>query len=498
MNKKKMNVLLITSDQQRWDTISQNNPLIKTPNIDRLFERGISFNRAYTSNPVCTPARISMLTGHYPSKHGCYTIGTSLPENYPSIPDSMNDNGYFTALIGKAHFQPCLTEGSFESEPNIFDRDFFKNWNGPYYGFKYAKLVIGHSVEKHASGMHYGLWLKEQGIDTTKYFDKYDYTDFGTWNLPEEYSNSKWTADETIKAIDMSCDNEEPFYIWSSFQDPHNPCFISEPWASMYKEEDMPVYGLKDGEMQNKPPFYKQMAENGTYGDDPKFKEKDWHCVRNLPFMNENKKREIMTKYYGMVSQMDHHIGRILDYLEEKGLIDNTIIVFTSDHGDYMGNHGMWWKGLPAYEDAQRIPFVVAHPLCKTPGTKSESLQSLVDLGITFLNATNIEVPPGQQGVNQEEAWKDSNVSKRQWSMVEFRPTEDNFMQKTFITDKYKLVVYHDKKYGELYDLKKDPEQYDNLWNNPDFQNIRIELLEKFIYAEMEKDGTLRERTSPA
>lgn len=495
---KKMNYLFITSDQQRWDTIHANNPLIKTPNIDRLCEKGISFNRGYTPNPVCTPSRISMLTGHYPSKHGCYTIGTGLPQDYPTIPNIMSENGYFTSLIGKAHFQPCLFSESFESEPNIFDREFFKEWTGPYYGFDYVKLVIGHSVEKHSAGMHYGVWLKENGIDITKYFGNNQYTDFGTWELPQEYSGSKWTADETIGAIDKALEKDENFFIWSSFQDPHNPCFVPEPWASMYKEEDMPVYNYIEGEMDNKPLFYKEMVEKGSFRDTLEIPEKNWHCVRNLPFMNEAEKRRIMALYYGMVSQMDHYIGKILDYLEEKNLMDNTIIIFTSDHGDYMGNHGLWWKGLPAYEDAQRVPFVVAHPQCKTPGTKSDALQSLVDIGNTFLAVSDIELPVGLQGVNQEASWIDSNVSTRDWAMVEFRPTENQYMQKTFITNEYKLVVYHNRKYGELYNLISDPQQYNNLWDNPEYRDIRDELMQRLISAEMEKEGILRERVSMA
>jgi arylsulfatase A-like enzyme len=495
---RKKNIMLITSDQQRWDAVSWNNSLVKTPNLDRLKDKGIVYDRGYTCNPVCTPARTSILTGHYPSKHNCYTIGTSLPENYPTVPEIMSNNGYFTSLIGKAHFNACLTEGSFESEPHIFNRDYFRNWNGPFYGFDHVHLVIGHANEKHAGGMHYGVWLEDQGIDTNSYFGTHAYTDFGTWDLPEHLHNSKWTADKTIEAMDMAKDQEKPFYIWASFQDPHNPCFVPEPWASMYDPEEVPVYGLKDGEMQGKPPFYQDVVEGRIYGDSEPDLQYMGHCVAYLPFIDEAQKKEIMTKYYGMVSLMDHHIGRILDHLEENDLMDDTIIVFTSDHGDYMGNHGMWWKGLPAYEDAQKVPFLVYHPDNHTPGERSEALQSLVDLGQTFLSAAGIPLPPGLQGVNQENAWKHSASHERSWAMVEFRPTEGPFMQKTFITNSYKLVMYNNKSYGELYDLQQDPDQYRNLWEDPTYQSLKVDLFQQFISAEMQKDGTLRTRTSNA
>ena len=210
---KRKNILLITSDQQRWDTLGVYNDKIKTPNLDRLSESGITFDRAYTVNPVCTPSRCSMLTGHYPSRHGCYTIGTSLPEDYPTIPRLLSDTDYSTALIGKAHFQSCLDENSFEAAPNIFDEDLFTKWSGPYYGFEKARLVIGHSCEDHASGMHYGQWLKSQGVDVKKYFGNHNYSDFGTWDLPEEYHNSKWTADETIESIEQFQKEDKPFFL---------------------------------------------------------------------------------------------------------------------------------------------------------------------------------------------------------------------------------------------------------------------------------------------
>lgn len=412
---KRKNILLITSDQQRWDTIGLLNNKIKTPNLDKIAKDGILFSRGYTCNPVCTPSRVSLLTGHYPSKHGCYTIGTSLEENYTTIPEMLNENGYFTSLIGKAHFQPCLYEKSFEAEPKIHNKEFFSNWKGPFYGFEYAQLIIGHGDEPHSSGMHYGVWLEECGIDTTKYFGNNPYYGFGTWELPDEYSSSNWTAIKTIEAIEKADEVEKPFFIWSSFQNPHNPCYVPEPWASMDYDVKVPVYDFIEGEFDNKPQWYKNIRNwdittNGEtsekYGADVYEGEKNWHCVNGMSsFMNFENKKEVMKKYYGMVSQMDHYIGKIIDYLKKNGLYDNTVIIFTSDHGDYMGNHGLWWKGLPAYEDIHKVPFIVNDPDCKTKGQESHALQSLIDIPRTILELSETKVPWGQQGVDQSFAW---------------------------------------------------------------------------------------------
>ena len=253
--------------------------------------------------------------------------------------------------------------------------------------------------------------------------------------------------------------------------------------------------------MDDKPPFYQALVIGQKYGDEPELRVKDWkteHTISDLGFMDDQMKRETMAIYYGMVSQVDHHVGRILDYMEANRLMENTMIVFTSDHGDYMGNHGMFWKGLPAYEDVHRVPFIAVHPQCRTPGAKSDAIQSLVDLPATFLHSVGIGVPAGYQGVVQEDAWTDAGESGRDWAMVEFRPTESPFMQKTYVNKRYKLVVYHQREYGELYDLQADPQQYFNLWNNPHYREIRLELLCGLISAEMEKDGKLLPRMAIA
>ncbi len=505
----KRNVLLITSDQQRWDTIGILNDKIKTPNLDKLARDGILFNRGYTNNPVCTPSRISMLTGHYPSKHGCYTIGTSLDEDYPTVPEIVSKNGYKTALIGKAHFQPCLHEGSFESEPNIHNDELFKRWNGPYYGFEHAELIIGHGDEPHSAGMHYGLWLEEQGINRSDYFGKNKYYEYGKWDLPDELSSSNWTAIRTIEAIKSARNEDKPFYIWSSFQNPHNPCVVPEPWYSMYDDVDVPIYDYVEGEFDNKPPLYENIKnwdltvageDHLKYGVDVYEGEKNWHCVSGLDSKmgTKNAKKDIMKLYYAMVSQMDHYIGKIIDYLKENGLYENTTIIFTSDHGDYMGNHGLWWKGLPAFEDAQRVPFIVYDPKCKTKGLVSESLQSVIDIPTTILHLTGCDVPWGQQGVNQANGWLNGNEKLRDHVRIEFRPTEGEFMQKTLVTDSYKIVCYANREYGELYDLNNDINQYNNLWDNQEYVDVKLKLLMKVISSDMDKDGTLRTRFAPA
>ena len=491
-----MNVLIITSDQQRWDTIGRLNPAIKTPNLDRLAARGILFDRGYTVNPVCTPSRCSILTGTYPSKHGCFHVGTTLPDDYgPTVAHRFSEAGYATSLIGKAHFQSCKDESSFESAPKVHDLDHFDQWNGPYFGFDHAELVIGHTSEPHAGGMNYGAWLRSEGVDLSEHFGIHHYDHYGEWSLPERHHGSTWVADRTIAAIDRARDEEKPFFLWSSFQDPHNPYVTPEPWASMYGASDVPrPEGQHD--VNTKPDFYASLEAGEFYGDDLELQDKAWGDVKIRPNLSSDDVLDVRAVNYGMVSLMDHHIGRILDRLEADGTIDDTLIVFVSDHGDYLGDYGLWGKGLPTYECMQRVPFIVVHPSCQARGQISHALQSLVDIEATCLDAVGLTPLEESQGVVQTDAWIDPAKEVRDHCLLEFRPAQGPYKQRTYVESQYKLVVYDTRGYGELYDLQADPGQTQNLYDDPEYVDVRESMMAK--YGAVSGDDLVRERNAVA
>jgi arylsulfatase A-like enzyme len=493
-----MNILLITSDQQRWDTLGRLNGAIRTPNLDRLSRTGILFDRGYTVNPVCTPSRVSILTGQYPSRHGCYHVGTNLPADYaPTLSAQLTEAGYFTGILGKAHFRACRDPASLESAPRVHDLDFFRNWSGPYHGFEHARLVIGHTSEAHASGMHYGAWLRDRGISLPEFFDIHDYNHYGPWSLPAEYHGSRWVADETITAIDLARAAAKPFFLWSSFQDPHNPYVVPEPWATMYSADTVPAPEICADEMADKPEFYGTLMAGDFYGADPQLQNKGWGDCKIRPKLSARDARSVRAAYFGMISLMDHHIGRILDKLESDGLLQDTLIVFSSDHGDYLGDHGLWGKGLPTYESMQRVPFIVHHPRCRTPGAVSHSLQSLVDIEATCLDAAGLTPQASSQGVCQTVAWQDCAVSKRDHVRLEFRPAQGPFKQRTWVEQRYKLVTYDTRDYGELYDLQEDPRQLRNLFGDAAHRCLRDELVDRY-QPQDEPPDLVRERMAGA
>lgn len=201
---KRPNILLITSDQQHYSMLGSVNPKLKTPNLDRLAAEGAMCTRAYCPNPTCTPSRSSILTGMYPSHHGAWTLGTKLPETMPTLNDPLHDQGYQTALIGKAHFQPLASTPeypSLEAPEKLHDLEFWKNYHSGFYGFDHIELLRNHTAEQHV-GQHYALWMEEKGLkDWRKYFfppaGRMPYRGMGRWKLPEEYHYNTWIAERT-------------------------------------------------------------------------------------------------------------------------------------------------------------------------------------------------------------------------------------------------------------------------------------------------------------
>lgn len=347
---RKPNVLLIVTDQQRADLIGAFGKVpVKTPALDRLCAEGTAFQRAYTATPLCTPSRATLLSGQYASRHRAWSIGVDTPDNILSLPALLKEQaGYRTGIIGKSHFKSCGREDSFEAIPHSQDWDFFRSWHGPWFGFEYAKINVGHVYEQHAYSMHYGAWLKEQGYENTPpYFSEQRREGIGSpdgrWMLPEEAHSSKWVADETIDYLNQHADagGERPFFLSVNFPDPHPPFLVSEPWNAMYEDAVLPPPVRRMGEWENKPTLYRSTIDQTVH-------DLGWNDHALVPGQhsfgasNEERTQEEERKwrtYMGMQSLLDKHLGRILDTLDELGFAQDTLVIYTSDHGDYMGDH---------------------------------------------------------------------------------------------------------------------------------------------------------------
>ena len=311
MSDHRPNILLITSDQQHYDTLGCANPRIQTPALDRLAAEGTRFTRAYTCNPVSSPARASLITGMYPAWHDCWTIGVKLPEDVPTVGDVFRRNGYLTTLIGKAHFQPLASQPgseSIECQPTLRDLDFWRSFHGPWYGFDHVEIARNHGDESHA-GQHYAIWMEEKGLTNWRdYFRAWDGRDIpsgrrGVWELPEAYHYTHWTTERTVAHLEQAADRQRPFFLWASFQDPHPPYLVPEPWASMYRPEDMEPGRLMPGELDRMPPHFRKTQEVNP--DFSEFAETFGNHGFHSHLHDEAELRKDMATYYGMINLMD-------------------------------------------------------------------------------------------------------------------------------------------------------------------------------------------------
>jgi len=258
----------------------------------------------------------------------------------------------------------------------------------------------------------------------------------------------------------------------------------------MYDPEEITVPEKVEGEFEDKPPHFALTQKANPDFSDYSSEGEGVHylhgCHSHLHDKKEMKKK--IAVYYGMVSLMDKYIGQILDKLEELGMADNTIVVFTTDHGHFYGQHGLIAKGPFHYEDLIRVPFLVRYPEEVPAGEENEALQSLVDLAPTFLSMCDIDIPREMSGVDQSKVWRGEEDQIRDHTICENRHEPDTLNLKTYIDDRYKMTVYYNRLEGELYDLKKDPDELNNLWDDPDYSDLKSELLLKFIWAEMGKE----------
>lgn len=494
-----LNILLITSDQQHWNTLGRLNHEVKTPNLDRLAERGTLYTRAYCPNPTCTPTRSSMITGKYPSQHGAYSLGTKLPETEPTVGEMFQQVGYQTTLIGKAHFQPLRNVDEFpsiESYPTLQDLDFWRDFHGPFYGFDHIELARNHTDEAHV-GQHYALWMEEKGL--TNWRDHFQPPTGSRerqrhkWTIGEEYHYNTWIVERSCHHLEQFATNNTPFFLWSSFFDPHPSYLVPEPWDTMYDPADVTVPQAVPGEHYLNPPHFRlSQIENADFSY--------WHDEPGghpgLMAMNSHvHDREELAKdiavYYGMISCLDNAVGQILDKLEALGLADNTLIVFTSDHGHFFGHHGLIAKGPYHYEDLLRVPMIVSLP-GKVPENKvSDALQSLVDYPQTFLNLCGIHAEHTMTGVDQSPVWLGERETERSHVIVENHHQANRIHLKTYVDARYKLTIYLNQPDGELFDLEEDPDEIKNLWYLHSYLSLKDQLLEKLLRAEIEKEERL-------
>jgi arylsulfatase A-like enzyme len=425
---------LLTTDQQRWDALGANgNADICTPNLDRLAAAGVNMDRFFVQNAVCMPSRLSMLTGQYPATLGSLRNGVPVPEDTITLAHLLHNYGYTSANIGKLHFLPHANRDHREVHPSYgFDHLEISDEPGCYADA--YRAWVERKAPDQLDQVSVGLppatevWQKAMGIDDriqhpSERFPKRAIPFPGRTDL----THSAFVAEQTIAFLQGHAD--APFLCISGFYSPHSPWVAPQTFIDLYDPDTLALPSF--------PPEVDARRSEAAYSDD--------------------ELRAARQGYYAMVSEVDHHVGRILDCLEELGLAENTIVVFTSDHGEWLGEHLRYGKGYPGHDCISRVPMIVRWPRgLPSPGRTEHALIEAVDLVPTLLECAAIPAPYHLQGRSFKRLLAESEHTPRRSALTEMAGW------KTLRTDRYRYVVQAD---GEesLFDLDRDPDGYHNV-----------------------------------
>ena len=485
------NILFIMADQLRWDHLScYGHPHLETPHIDSLAKRGIRFDRAYVQSPVCGPSRASCYTGRTVFSHGATWNRVPLPIGELTLGDYLRPVGVRTAVVGKTHM---VADGEGMARLGL-NRDTEIGMIVSEPGFEPYERDDGlhptPRLKKRGGRLAYNEWLKTKGYEGENPWNDYANSAEGPdgevlsgWylrnsNLParvrEEHSETAYMTDRALEFMEESGDR--PWCLHLSYIKPHWPYMAPMPYHNMYGSNTFLPVQRDPAEKVDPNPVY------GAFMD----------MEVSQSFSRPEVRDTVMPAYMGLIKQIDDHLGRVFAYLEESGKADETMIVMTSDHGDYLGDHWMGEKEL-FHEVSVRVPLIIVDPRSSansTRGTTSEALVEAIDLVPTFLEATGAPLPdhrleglslvPLLEGQVPED-WRDAVFSEIDYAFYEARnilsTDVDDARGYMIRTERWKYV--HFKGFPpQLFDLQSDPEEFVDLGRSPDHQQVRNDMKE--------------------
>ncbi|MFO0449431.1 MAG: sulfatase [Pseudomonadota bacterium] len=512
------NILLIITDQHRADHLGcYGNPVVRTPHIDSLAAQGRRFERCYVTNPICMPNRAAMLTGRMPSVNGVRHNGVPLALGSLTFVEVMRHAGYRTALVGKAHLQtqsrrevpdpllfPAMRPAGlardawstavpdFTDDPRyLAERE--ESWTAdpsravalPYYGFEHVEFACGHADQ--VSG-HYRAWARERmpGIDgligpASALPAAVQAPQAWRTAVPEELYPTAFVEQRTVAALERFAADEAraPFMLQCSFPDPHHPFTPPGRYWDLYDPAAValpPSCGRVD---PGEPALLRRLrALHAQPGFGP-----GRFCSQ---LVDEAALRQAIALTYGSIAMIDDAVGRILAALRRLDLDRNTVVIFTSDHGDLMGDHSMIFKQGFHYEGLIRVPLIWRDSAARAPAVV-ERVASTLDLARTVLGRVGLPVPVGVQGTDllAAAAVRDGVVVEEDElpiHMGELGPVRLT----TFVDRRWRLTVWHGDPQGELYDREADPHELRNLWTDSATSGVKAELLERLLRARLE------------
>ena len=444
------NIVILNPDQMRWDWAScYGHPFIGTQHLDTLASMGTRFERAFTACPMCGPSRASFLTGKYPTEHGVRQYGGRYGQNNPNALQVLGKAGYTRALFGKDH---C-----------------------------FAGDVIG-SLYDEGEDICIGIMAGHP-----EYIRAWDSTtlDAGSkWNL------TRRLTDAGIDFIHRQAPKEEPFFVTINYQDPHPFFACPEPYASLFSPDQFEVS-----------PNYRTAHVEG----EPR-RLTNWRIHSGEINMPEHELKEAMAIYAGQIRYVDDQVGRIVDTLKQLQLLDDTIILFWSDHGEFIGDFGVTHKIPAFYECLMRVPLVLWDPTGQVPRGVFEGKVELMDAMATILDLCGLDQPEGSKAKpftkhrqGRDEIYADAGMVARQpmdpipgLRIKGAHPPTPFGPGSMLRTDRWKLCIYAED-LGELYDLHTDPYETCNLFNEPEFNEVRLNLMGALLRRSMLQGGMVED-----
>lgn len=454
----KPNIVLIMVDQMRGDCLGANgNDFIETPNLDMMATEGYNFENAYTAVPSCIASRAALLTGMSQRSHGRVGYEDGVSWNYENtIASEFSKAGYHTQCIGKMHVYPERNLCGFH---NIMLHDGYLHYTRNKEGkasrqleqcddyLKWFRDKKGHSVD-----------LIDIGVDCNSWVSR-------PWGYEENLHPTNWVVNESIDFLRRR-DTSKPFFLKMSFVRPHSPLDPPKVYFDMYKDEDLeePVIG--------------DWADT-----EDKYKEgKNINCVKGI--INKKGLKRAKASYYALISHLDHQIGRFLIALSEYGELNNTIFLFLSDHGDMMGDHNWFRKGVP-YEGSTRVPFFIYDPGDLIKGKRGQVFDEVLELRDvmpTLLDFANISIPNSVEGLSLKDLIKGENKTWREYIHGEHSFGYDS--NHYIVTKKDKFLWFSQRGEEQYFDLEKDPKETKNLINSQEYKE-RIDYLRGILIKEL-------------
>jgi arylsulfatase A-like enzyme len=525
------NILVIMTDQHRGDALSCAWPAwrggpspVRTPHLDRLAAGGVRFDRAYVANPLCMPARATLLTGLPPRAHGVRTNGIDLDHRLPTLPAALARAGYATHSAGKIHVRayetpkgvdPATLDPADHAEAKwMWEHGKVASLPSPYYGFQTADFTGGHTswmwgdyanaVEADRPGA-LALLNRDRGTPPASGSEQ-------SWRMaiPPELHYNRWIADRAIAFLERAAKGGTPFLLSASFPDPHHAFAVPDPWYSMYDRAAMPLPVRREGELDDLAPFFRTIVD-GDLGHPVSGR----HGRTRMP---DDRLREILAITCGMVSFVDDEVGRLLGALDRLGLAEDTLVLFLADHGDLLGDHWLMNKGPFHFDGLLRVPFIVRWPGRVPAGRVTSALASQLDVVPTLCEAAGIPAleygpPPGTAveaarqlaplpGRSLVPVLTGAADSVQDAVVVENDEDYLGLRLRTLVTPTHSLTAYVGadglQPFGELFDLAADPGQVHNLWADPGARHVKSALTERLLAELVRTDSRLPRRSAHA